>query len=84
MSRRRRVPRPSAFGIQAGLATAALVVVFNGLSTAVPVPGGVGTQQVLTAYALRGAVPLAGAVSFSVGMQVGITAVNTPWSASPL
>jgi uncharacterized membrane protein YbhN (UPF0104 family) len=67
----------SAFGIEAGLATAALVVVFNGLSTAVPVPGGVGTQQVLTAYALRGAVPLAGAVSFSVGMQVGITAVNT-------
>jgi hypothetical protein len=67
----------SAFGIQAGLATAALVVVFNGLSTAVPVPGGVGTQQVLTAYALRGIVPLAGAVSFSVGMQVGITTVNT-------
>jgi hypothetical protein len=67
----------SAFGIQAGLATAALVVVFNGLSTAVPVPGGVGTQQVLTAYALRGVVPLAGAVSFSVGMQVGITTVNT-------
>jgi uncharacterized membrane protein YbhN (UPF0104 family) len=67
----------SAFGIQAGLATAALVVVFNGLSTAVPVPGGVGTQQVLTAYALRGAVPLAGAVSFSVGMQVGVTVVNT-------
>jgi uncharacterized membrane protein YbhN (UPF0104 family) len=67
----------SAFGIQAGLATAALVVVFNGLSTAVPVPGGVGTQQVLAAYALRGVVPLAGAVSFSVGMQVGITVVNT-------
>jgi uncharacterized membrane protein YbhN (UPF0104 family) len=67
----------SAFGIQAGLATAALVVVFNGLSTVVPVPGGVGTQQVLAAYALRGVVPLAGAVSFSVGMQVGITVVNT-------
>ena len=67
----------SAFGIQAGLATAALVVVFNGLSTVVPVPGGVGTQQLLTAYALRGAVPLAGAVSFSVGMQAGITVVNT-------
>jgi glycosyltransferase 2 family protein len=67
----------AAFGIQAGLATAALVVVMNGLSTAVPVPGGVGTQQVLAAYALRGVVPLAGAVSFSVGMQVGITTVNT-------
>jgi hypothetical protein len=36
----------------------------------------VGTQQVLTAYALRGVVPLTGAVSFSVGMQVGITFVN--------
>jgi uncharacterized membrane protein YbhN (UPF0104 family) len=67
----------SAFGIHAGLATATLVVVLNGLSTAVPVPGGVGTQQVLAAYALRGVVPLAGAVSFSVGMQVGVTVVNT-------
>jgi Lysylphosphatidylglycerol synthase TM region len=67
----------SAFGIEAGLATAAVVVVCNGLSSAVPVPGGVGTQQVLTAYALRGVVPLAGAVSFSVGMQVGVTVVNT-------
>jgi glycosyltransferase 2 family protein len=66
-----------AFGIHAGIATAALVVVFNGLSSAVPVPGGVGTQQVLAAYALRGVAPLAGAVSFSVGMQVGITVVNT-------
>lgn len=66
-----------AFGIHAGIASAALVVVLNGLSTAVPVPGGVGTQQVLAAYALRGLVPLAGAVSFSVGLQVGVTAVNT-------
>jgi uncharacterized membrane protein YbhN (UPF0104 family) len=67
----------SAFGIEAGIATAALVVVFNGLSTVVPVPGGVGTQQLLAAYALRGIAPLAGAVSFSVGLQVGVTAVNT-------
>jgi uncharacterized membrane protein YbhN (UPF0104 family) len=66
----------AAFGIQAGLATAALVVVLNGLSTVVPVPGGVGTQQVLAAYALRGVVPAAGAVSFSVGLQVGVTTVN--------
>jgi uncharacterized membrane protein YbhN (UPF0104 family) len=67
----------AAFGIHAGLATAALVVVLNGLSTVVPVPGGVGTQQLLAAYALRGVAPLAGAVSFSVGLQVGITTVNT-------
>jgi uncharacterized membrane protein YbhN (UPF0104 family) len=66
-----------AFGIHAGIASAALVVVLNGLSTAVPVPGGVGTQQVLAAYALRGLVPLAGAISFSIGLQVGVTAVNT-------
>lgn len=67
----------AAFGIEAGIAIAALVVVLNGLSTVVPVPGGVGTQQVLAAYALRGVTPLAGAVSFSVGLQVGITTVNT-------
>lgn len=66
-----------AFGIHAGIAAAALVVVLNGLATVVPVPGGVGTQQVLAAYALRGLVPLAGAVSFSIGMQVGVTTVNT-------
>jgi uncharacterized membrane protein YbhN (UPF0104 family) len=67
----------AAYGIEAGLATAALVVVLNGLSTVVPVPGGVGTQQVLAAYALRGVAPIAGAVTFSVGLQVGVTAVNT-------
>jgi hypothetical protein len=67
----------AAFGIKAGLATAALLVVLNGLSTVVPVPGGVGTQQVLATYALRGIAPVAGAVSFSVGLQVGVTTVNT-------
>lgn len=66
-----------AFGIHAGLTTAALVVVLNGASTAVPVPGGAGTQQVLATYALQGIVSTAAAVSFSLGMQVGVTAVNT-------
>ncbi len=66
----------AAFGIQASVATAALVVVLNGASTLVPVPGGAGTQQVLAAYALQGAVSAATAVSFSLGMQVGVTAVN--------
>lgn len=66
-----------AFGIRASLATAALVVVLNGASTIVPVPGGAGTQQVLAAYALQGAVSAATAVSFSLGMQVGVTVVNT-------
>lgn len=66
-----------AFGIEASLSTAALVVVLNGASTLVPVPGGAGTQQVLAAYALQGAVSAATAVSFSLGMQLGVTVVNT-------
>jgi uncharacterized membrane protein YbhN (UPF0104 family) len=66
-----------AFGIEASLSTAALVVVLNGASTLVPIPGGAGTQQVLATYALQGAVSAATAVSFSLGMQVGVTVVNT-------
>jgi uncharacterized membrane protein YbhN (UPF0104 family) len=66
-----------AFRIDTGLTTAALIVVLNGASTAVPVPGGAGSQQVLATYALQGAISTAGAVSFSLGMQVGVTAVNT-------
>jgi uncharacterized membrane protein YbhN (UPF0104 family) len=67
----------AAFGIDAGLETALLVVVLNGLSTVVPVPGGAGSQQVLATYALQGVISTAAAVSFSISMQVGITAVNT-------
>jgi uncharacterized membrane protein YbhN (UPF0104 family) len=66
-----------AFRIDAGLETAALVTVLSGAATAVPVPGGAGSQQVLAAYALQGAISTAAAVSFSVGMQLGITVVNT-------
>jgi uncharacterized membrane protein YbhN (UPF0104 family) len=66
-----------AFHIHAGVATAALVVVLSGASTAVPVPGGGGSQQLLAAYALRGAVPTAGALSFSFGVQLGVTALNS-------
>jgi Lysylphosphatidylglycerol synthase TM region len=66
-----------AFGIEAGLGLAALLVVLTGLSTAVPVPGGAGTQQVFAAFALRSVASAAGALGFSVGMQVGVTVVNT-------
>lgn len=66
-----------AFRIDAGPETAALLVVLNGAATAVPVPGGAGSQQLLATYALQGAVSSAGAVTFSLGMQVGVTAVNT-------
>lgn len=68
----------AAFGLPATLQNAVLVVVLGGLSTLVPVtPGGVGAQQVLVAFALHGTVSTAAAISFSAGMQVGVTVVNT-------
>jgi uncharacterized membrane protein YbhN (UPF0104 family) len=66
-----------AFHIHASVATAALVVVLSGASTAIPVPGGGGSQQLLATYALRGTVPAAGALSFSFGVQLGVTALNS-------
>lgn len=65
-----------AFRIEAGVGTAMLVVVLAGASTVVPVPGGAGSQQALAVVALQGIASTAGAVSFSVGMQIGVTAIN--------
>lgn len=65
-----------AFRIDADLQTALLVVVLAGASTMVPVPGGAGSQQALAVVALQGVASTAGAVSFSVGMQIGVTALN--------
>lgn len=66
----------AAFGLPATVPLAALVVVAGGLSTLVPTPGGAGTQQVLLVYALQQTATTAAALSFSVGMQIGITTVN--------
>ncbi len=67
----------AAFGLTATLPLATVVVLAGGLSTLVPTPGGAGTQQVLLVYALRQTATAASALSFSVGMQFGITTVNT-------
>ena len=67
----------AAFGIQPTVGSAALVLVAGGLSTAVPVPGGGGAQQVLVAYALHSTVSVSEALSFSLGMQAGVALVNT-------
>jgi len=67
----------AAFGLTATVPIAVLVVVAGGLSTLVPTPGGAGTQQVLLVYALQQTATTAAALSFSVGMQVGVTTVNT-------
>jgi hypothetical protein len=55
-----------------------LVVVAGGVSTAVPAtPGGAGTQQLLVVLVLQHVATVASALSFSIGMQVGITITNT-------
>jgi uncharacterized membrane protein YbhN (UPF0104 family) len=68
----------AAFGLPATVPLAGLVVVAGGMSTLVPAtPGGVGTQQVLIVVALQKTATAASALSFSIGMQAGITIVNT-------
>ena len=67
----------AAFGLEPTLPRAALVMVLCGASTLVPLtPGGAGTQQVVLAVALSNGAPATVVVSFSVGMQAGVTAVN--------
>ena len=67
----------AAFGLDATVPHAALVMVLCGASTLVPLtPGGAGTQQVMLAYALSQVASAAAIVSFSIGMQAGITAIN--------
>jgi uncharacterized membrane protein YbhN (UPF0104 family) len=66
-----------AFGLHASVPVAALVMVLCGASTLVPLtPGGAGTQQVMLAYALGQAASAAVVLSFSIGMQAGVTLVN--------
>jgi uncharacterized membrane protein YbhN (UPF0104 family) len=67
----------AAFGLPATVTGAAVVMVLCGASTLVPLtPGGAGTQQVMLTFALSQAATAAAVLSFSIGMQAGITAVN--------
>jgi uncharacterized membrane protein YbhN (UPF0104 family) len=67
----------AAFGIPPTPTSAVLVLVAGGISTAVPIPGGGGAQQVLVAYALHSTVSVSQAIAVSVGMQAGVALVNT-------
>jgi uncharacterized membrane protein YbhN (UPF0104 family) len=68
----------AAFGIPASVPVAGLVIVASGMSTLVPAtPGGAGTQQLLVVVALQQVASATSALSFSIGMQVGVTIVNT-------
>jgi uncharacterized membrane protein YbhN (UPF0104 family) len=67
----------AAFGLHATVADAAVVMVLCGASTLVPLtPGGAGTQQVMLTFALSQVATAAAILSFSIGMQAGITLVN--------
>lgn len=66
----------AAMHLPATLTAATVVVVVGGIATMVPTPGGVGTQQVLLAYALHTTASTAAVVSFSVGMQAAVTSLN--------
>jgi uncharacterized membrane protein YbhN (UPF0104 family) len=66
----------AALNVPATVTAAAIVVVVGGLSTLVPTPGGVGTQQVLLAYLLHTTASTATIVSFSIGMQATVTTLN--------
>ena len=67
----------AAFRLRASVPAAGLVMVVAGLSTLVPLtPGGAGKQQAMVAYAMHQTVTTAAAVSFSLGMQAGVTVVN--------
>jgi uncharacterized membrane protein YbhN (UPF0104 family) len=67
----------AAFHVPATVSAAVIVVMVGGLSTVVPTPGGLGTQQVLLAYLLHTTASTATLVSFSLGMQAAVTTVNT-------
>jgi uncharacterized protein (TIRG00374 family) len=66
-----------AFGLDATLHNALLVQVVQSLATLLPVtPGGIGTEQGLLVYVLRGSSPATPVISFSVGMHLAIVLVN--------
>jgi len=66
-----------AFGITRSPRTVLLVQATQSLATLLPVsPGGIGTEQALLVYALRGAAPRTALLAFSVGMRLTLSVVN--------
>ena len=66
-----------AFGIEASVRNALLVLVVGAISTLLPLtPGGVGTQQGLIVLVLAGTASRGSLLAFSVGAQVTVTVTN--------
>ena len=74
-----------AFRLTPSLHNALVVQTVDSLSTLMPVtPGGAGTKQGLTAYALRHEFSVSAVVSFSVGMNIAIVVANVVLGAVAL
>jgi uncharacterized membrane protein YbhN (UPF0104 family) len=74
-----------AFRLTPSLHNALVVQTVDSLSTLMPVtPGGAGTKQGLTAYALRHEFSFPAVVSFSVGMNIAIVVANVALGAVAL
>jgi uncharacterized protein (TIRG00374 family) len=66
-----------AFGIDSNATNALLVQVTESLSTVLPLtPAGIGTEQALLVYVLRGEAPVSALLSFSVGMKLTLIVAN--------
>jgi uncharacterized membrane protein YbhN (UPF0104 family) len=66
-----------AFRIEQSIRNVLLVQTAESLATLVPIsPGGVGTQQALLVYTLRGSASSPALLAFSVGMKLTLTCVN--------
>lgn len=66
-----------AFGLRPTIHNALLVQVVDSLSTLLPfTPGGAGTKQGLLAYVLHNRFSVSSVLSFSVGMNIALVAVN--------
>ena len=66
-----------AFGLPVTVHNALLVQVSSGLASILPItPKGIGTEQGLLLYLLRGPSDANGAASFSVGMRITLIVVN--------
>ena len=66
-----------AFRIEQSVRNVLLVQAAESVATLVPIsPGGVGTQQALLVYTLRGSASRSALLAFSVGMKLTLTCVN--------
>ena len=66
-----------AFRIEQSARNVLLVQAAESLATLVPIsPGGVGTQQALLVYTLRGSASRSALLAFSVGMKLTLSCVN--------